>query len=277
MSNGIPTVLHSLIRSASRLPVERLHHLAHDIGEPLANAVYRRPLVLANLARAFPNADATALARGFYAAFAQVCVEVLRAGAMSRAELRERVTFVGADALNDGPALLLMAHHGNLVWAANALALDISAPVSVVYKTPHIAAMRSLLLDIAARFGVDPVAVKDVRRHLVKRRQEGRGRVWTLVADQRPGRDCHYAELCGQRTAFFAGPERIARTFGWPVYYLSCQRTAPAHYRCVVEKIAEPPYEAPGTVTERYAAKLQADIDQAPEDWLWSHDRWRER
>ena len=277
MSNGIPTVLHSLIRSASRLPVERLHHLARHIGEPLANAVYRRPLVLANLARAFPNADATALARGFYAAFAQVCVEVLRAGAMSPAELRERVTFVGADALNAGPALLLMAHHGNLVWAANALALEISAPVSVVYKTPHIAAMRSLLLEIAARFGVDPVAVKDVRRQLVKRRQEGLGRVWTLVADQRPGRDRHYAELCGQRTAFFAGPERIARALRWPVYYLSCQRTAPARYRCVVEKIAEPPYQAPGALTERYAAKLQADIDQAPEDWLWSHDRWRER
>ena len=84
------------------------------------------------------------------------------------------------------------------------------------------------------------------------------------------------ATLCGLRTAFFAGPERIARTFNWPVYYLSCRRVAPARYACSVEKIAEPPYADVGVVTERYAAKLQADIDDAPEDWLWSHDRWRE-
>ena len=254
----------------------RLHGLARDFGEPLAHMAYRRRLVLANLARAFPDADAAALARGFYAAFAQVCVETLRALAMPPAELRDRVRFAGAEALNDGPVVLLMAHHGNLVWAVNALAMEISSPVSVVYKTPHIEAMRRMLLDIAGRFGVDAVSVKDVRRQLVKRRQEGRGRVWTLVADQRPGREHHVAELCGLPTAFFTGPERIARTFNWPVYYLSCRRVAPARYACSVEKIAEPPYSAAGVVTERYAAKLQADIDDAPEDWLWSHDRWRE-
>ena len=276
-ARGRETALDSLIRATSHWPVQRLHFLARDLGEPLANVAYRRELVLANLARAFPEADAGALARGFYAAFAQVCLETLRTLAMPPAELRERVGFTGAQALNDGPAVLLMAHHGNLVWAVNALAMEISSPVSVVYKTPHIAAMRQMLLDIAARFGVDAVSVKDVRRQLVKRRQEGRGRVWTLVADQRPGRDRHMAELCGLPTAFFAGPERIARTFDWPVYYLSCRRVAPGCYACSVEKIAEPPYAAVGVVTERYAAKLQADIDDAPEDWLWSHDRWRNR
>ena len=267
-------MLDSIIRSASRLPTERLHWLARDVGAPLARLCYRRRLVYGNLARAFPGQHTATLASAFYAAFAEVCVEVARARAMSAAELRERVTFAGTQPLNSGPSLLLMAHHGNLVWAINALACEVSTPVSVVYKTPHVAQMRELLLDIAARFGVDAVPVKAVRRQLVARRAERR--IWTLVADQRPGRDRHYAELCGQRTAFFNGPERLARTFKWPVYYLSCRRQAPGRYVCVVERIAEPPYDRPGEVIERYAAKLQADIDATPEDWLWSHDRWRD-
>ena len=197
-------MLDSIIRTASRLPPARLRGLAEHAVKPIASVAYRRQLVAANLARAFPDAELAPLMEDFYTAFAQVCVEVPWARTMDAAELRERVCFEGAEALNGRQAVLLMAHHGNLVWAATALALHIATPVSVVYKTPHIAAMRQLLTAIAERFGVDAVPVKEVRRHLVKSRQQCR--VWTLVADQRPGKDRHYANLCGQRTAFFNGP-----------------------------------------------------------------------
>lgn len=254
------------------MPVERLHVLARDL-EPLVRRAYRPRLVAANLARAFPDADAAALARRFYGDLAQVCVEVLRARAMDTGELRARVRFRGEEALRCGNALLLMGHHANMIWAIVALADRIGVPMRVVYKPPHAPALRQLLLTIAQRFGVELVPVNEVRRKLVTGRQGGR--VWTLVADQRPGRDRHYAQLCGRRTAFYLGPDRIARALRWPVYYLSCQRAAPGHYVCRVDKIAEPPHDNPGAILERYAGKLQADIDRAPADWLWSHDRWR--
>lgn len=264
----------SILRTVSRMPIERLHVLAQDM-EALAPLVYRRRLVQANLTRAFPNADTAALAKGFYCGFAQVCVEMVHAMAMDASELRSRVECAGAAPLRDGNALLLMAHHANLIWAVLGLANSVEAPVSVVYKPPHALAMQQLLLAIAARFGVELVPVKDVRRKLVQRRR--RNRVWTLVADQRPGKDCCYANLCGVRTPFFVGPERIATALHWPVYYLSCQRTAAGRYACRVQKIADPPHDQPGAIIQRYAELLQADIDHAPCDWLWSHDRWRTR
>lgn len=268
------TLAHTVIRMVSRMPVDRLHLLAKDLGEPLARLAYRRELVHRNLRRALPAADTGALARAFYAALSQVALETARSLAMDADELRQRVDFEGAEALRDGKAVLLMAHHGNLVWAVTALAAHLPTPPSVVYKPPHLEAVSNALLAIAARFGVHPVPVKEVRRQLVKSRQAKR--VWTLVADQRPGKERCYATLCGRRTAFVTGPERIARAMNWPAYYLSCQRIAPARYRCVIERIAEPPFGEFGQIMTRYAQKLQADIDQAPGDWLWSHDRWRE-
>ena len=270
---GRGPLLDSFIQTVSRMSVERLHMLARDMA-PLARA-YRPNLVAANLARAFPDANSDALARTFYGGFAEVCLEVVRARAMTPGELRARVRCEGADALRQGNTVLLMAHHANMIWAVLAVASRIQAPMSVVYKPPHAAIVRDLLLAIAARFGVDLVPVREVRRKLV-RKQHLRGRVWTLVADQRPGRDPHYAKLFGQRTAFFLGPERIARALKWPVYYLSCQRAEPGSYDCRVEKIAEPPFGAVGDVVERYVSRLQADIEHAPADWLWSHDRWRD-
>ena len=267
-------MLATLIETASRLPVDRLHQFGHDL-RPLLRLAYRRQTVARNLAYAFPDADVELLTDGFYTAFAEVCMEVLRARSMDAAELHARVTFEGAEALDGGDALLLLSHHGNLVWALTALAGEIAVPVSVVYKPPHLAAMRTMLVQIAKRFGVTPVPVKELRRELFKTRKHKR--VWTLVADQRPGRDRRLTQLCGRETSFFAGPERIAKAFKWPVYYLSCERTGPAQYRCRIELIAEPPYGESFSVVDSYAASLQADIDRAPADWLWSHDRWRER
>lgn len=259
---------------ASRLPVERLHRFAHDIVPTLQRA-YRPRVVAHNLAYAFPDADTEALAQDFYAGFGEVCVEVLRALSMERSELTARVTFEGAEALADRSALLLMAHHGNMIWATCALACAIDLPVSIVYKLPHVRAMREALVTIAARFGVTLVPVREVRQRLVKNRH--RPQVWTVVADQRPGRDRQSARLCGRETAFFAGPERLARALRWPVYYLSCERTAPARYVGRIVKLAEPPYGAEGpSILDRYVECLQADIDRAPQDWLWSHDRWRD-
>lgn len=261
-----------LIETASRMPVDRLHQFGHDL-RPLLRMAYRAPIVARNLAYAFPDTDPGPLVDGFYTAFSEVCMEVLRGKSMTPEELRSRVTFEGAAALDDGPAVLLMAHHGNLVWSLIALAGEVSLPVSVVYKTPHLSVMRDLLVGIAERFGLSPVPVKELRRRLVAQRQQRR--IWTLVADQRPGRDRRMVRLCGRETAFFGGPERIARAFNWPVFYLSCERIAPARYHCRIEKIADAPFGADGSVTERYAACVQADIDRAPADWLWSHDRWR--
>ena len=273
---GRAPLLGSIIEAASRTRLETLHRLADHAGAPLASALYRRQMVAKNLAAAFPalpDAAREALAEDFYRGFAQVCMEVLRARSMSAAELRQRVTISGAAPLNDG-GLLLMAHHGNLVWAVNALAGELEVPVSVVYKLPHLPIMRELLLAIAHRFGVDPVPVKELRKRLVAARQQAR--VWTLVADQRPGNSRHTVRFCGRETAFHAGPERIARALKVPVYYLSCRRTGPGAYRCAVDRIAEPPFGEPGSVVEAYAARVQAEIDRAPADWLWSHDRWRE-
>lgn len=266
-------MLDSILKTTSRWPLDRLHGGVRLV-EPLMRATYRRKVVEDNLRQAFPDDDTAKLVREFYSGFCQAWVEVVRSLGIDVAELGERVTFEGAEALDEGNALLLMAHHGNLIWAITALARRVEAPVAIVYKPPHTPAVREHLLAVAARFGLTLVPVKDMRREFLKRRHERP--VWTLVADQRPGgRDRHTVDFCGRPTDFFAGPARLAKALKWPVYYLSCQRLGPGRYHCRIEKIADPPHDR-GTIVEQYVAKLQADVNQAPADWLWSHKRWRE-
>lgn len=265
-------LLDAILQTTSRWPLDRLHGIAR-CAQPLVRATYRRRVVEDNIRYAFPHADSVRLVREFYAGASQAAVEVLRLLELAEAELRDRVTFEGAEALDEGNAVLLMAHHGNLIWSICALSTVIAAPVFTVYKPPHVDAMDNLLLRLADRFGLTLVPANEIRQQVLKRRQKRP--VWTLVADQRPGgRDRHTVRFCGRDTAFFRGPERLARAMKWPVFYLSCQRTAPGRYHCRIEKLADPPHDR-GTVVEAYVARLQKDIDQAPADWLWSHRRWR--
>ena len=266
-------MLDSILKTTSRWPLTRLHGGVRLV-EPLMRATYRRKVVEDNLRRAFPDDDTAGLVREFYSGFCQAWVEVVRSLRMDTAELGERVTFEGAEALDEGNALLLMAHHGNLIWAITALAGEIDAPVAIVYKPPHTPAVREHIMAVGERFGVTLVPVKDMRREFLKRRHERP--VWTLVADQRPGgRDRQKVDFCGRQTAFHAGPGRLAMALKWPVYYLSCQRLGPGRYHCRIEQIADPPHDR-SSIVERYVAKLQADVNRAPADWLWSHKRWRE-
>ena len=266
------------LRIASRLPLAFLYPVGRLL-VPLARAAApgRRRVAERNLAAVFPGAELRELTRRFYAAAADVAMESIRLMSIPKAQLNARVRLEGTEALDGGGALLLTAHHGNMLWAVSALADAAPAPVFVVYKEPHGAVLHRMLNAIGDRFDGTLVPLRKARREVLRCRQENG--VLVLVADQRPGSaERREVEFCGRRTAFFTGPDRIARALGWPVYYLSCRRTGRGRYLCRVEKLCDPPYEEGNTgIVDRYAARLEADVRRAPEDWLWFHKRWRDR
>ena len=99
-------MLDSILNTTSRWPLARLHGGVRFV-EPLLRATYRRKVVEDNLRQAFPHDDTAKLVREFYSGFCQGWVEVVRSLGMDVAELGERVTFEGAQALDEGNALLL--------------------------------------------------------------------------------------------------------------------------------------------------------------------------
>jgi len=270
--------LFAALRILSRLPLACLYPLGRLL-VPLARAVApgRRRVAERNLGAVFPGPALRALMRRFYAVSGDVAMESIRLLSIPKTQLGARVRLEGAEALDGGRAVVLTAHYGNMPWAVSALANVARVPLFVVYKPPHGAVLRNMLVALGRRFpGTTLVPVRETRRHVLRCRQQGG--VLVLVADQAPGASegCEVA-FCGRPTAFFAGPDRLARALEWPVYYLSCQRTGRGRYLCRVEKLADPPYGgADAGIVRRYAARLEADIRRAPEDWLWFHKRWRD-
>jgi KDO2-lipid IV(A) lauroyltransferase len=81
-----------------------------------------------------------------------------------------------------------------------------------------------------------------------------------------------------QDTAVFKGTEIIARKLDYPVIYISIIREKRGQYRLCSELLAEHPKEfSENELTEMHTRRLEQDIINHPETWLWSHRRWKHK
>jgi len=97
-------------------------------------------------------------------------------------------------------------------------------------------------------------------------------------ADQSPRNTnrSHWMMFLNQDTACITGPEFFARRYRLPVVYFDVQRVKKGYYSVRLEVIEQDSANtAPGEITENYMQTLEKYILKKPEDYLWSHRRWK--
>jgi len=120
------------------------------------------------------------------------------------------------------------------------------------------------------------VPAKDLLADIIKRRDVVRA--VAMVADQEPttSEHKHWTRFLNRDTAFYMGPEEIARVTRFPVFFLGLKRVARGEYEMSLAPLAARGETlASGELTERYVQLVEAQIRAAPPDWPWSHKRWK--
>jgi KDO2-lipid IV(A) lauroyltransferase len=75
---------------------------------------------------------------------------------------------------------------------------------------------------------------------------------------------------------FLHGMEKHARNNNLPVIYVDVQRERRGWYTVELTVLTTNPLELEnGKLTEMYARKLESVILKKPENWLWSHNRFK--
>jgi KDO2-lipid IV(A) lauroyltransferase len=104
-------------------------------------------------------------------------------------------------------------------------------------------------------------------------------RVIAIVADQFPGIDSdkrYWTTFLHQDTAFFQAINQIALLTQYPAFYAVVRKIRRGFYELELIKIAEPPYDKKTfRVVDSYARATEEVIARYPENWLWSHNRWK--
>jgi KDO2-lipid IV(A) lauroyltransferase len=240
-------------------------------------------VVRENLSRAFPGLDEAglkALARDYYRGYGDVMVEIVKSAAIGRDELRERMILKDIDLLRaplaaGTPVVLVAAHQCNWEWVLLALSAELGHPVDAAYKTLTDPWADREMRALRSRFGARMVESGRVMRDLIAHRRQPR--VIALVADQEPvaSERRHWTTFLNRDTAFFMGPEVIAQTLGYPVFFVAIRRTGRGRYETRFEPLWAPGDTDATGITERFAKRVERQIHDAPADWPWSHKRWR--
>ncbi len=247
---------------------------------------YRRKVVKANLANAFPDKSAKELAtieRQFYRNLCDIVVENVKFLTISKTDIAARVKFINPEVIeaengNPNSVIITLGHCGN--WEMAGLAASFMLPYQsiAIYRTlknPH---FDGLMLNLRGRFGMELVPQNNTRNLLRQLRQPGR--LFHFITDQTPGRTAanHWTIFLNQETPVFTGTEKVAQASNLPVWYAHILRTSRGHYSIELMPVSEQPkLEAEGFVTEKHTRLLQANIRQQPDNWLWSHRRWKHK
>jgi len=79
-----------------------------------------------------------------------------------------------------------------------------------------------------------------------------------------------------QPTAVFLGAEELAKRHNMAVVYGSMRRMKRGHYSISMELLTDHPADLePGEITRWHTAALERLLQDQPQYWLWSHNRWK--
>ncbi|HEX8507043.1 MAG TPA: lysophospholipid acyltransferase family protein [Hymenobacter sp.] len=278
-----------LLLGLARMPLTVLYVLAEGIYFLLAYVVrYRWRVVVQNLENSFPEkmpAEIDRIGKAFYRHFAQVVVEILKLPALPPAELKRRMVLLNPEVADRhfarGRTVLgLASHAGNWEWVLAAAPLWLAAPIDGVYKPLSNPFFEEFMRFVRSRTGAALVPMSQVLREMVAHRADAH--LLSLVSDQAAGPEDrpYWTSFMNQDAGFYTSTDRLATRFGCAVLYVTIRRRARGYYEFVFTELYDGEAPLPATdfpITEAFVRLLERDIRAAPEQYLWTHRRWKHK
>ncbi len=246
---------------------------------------YRRTVIIKNLNLVYgamwPK-PAAQLLKEIYRNFVYLWFEVLQGARFDLPQIRERMTlhdkYVMDEALAPGRgALLLTGHFGNFEWIGDLVA-GMGYDIAAVAKRQKNRRIDAYLRRLRQRYGTKIIYTgQAIKQGLGQLKNRG---IVGLVADQYAGEKGVEIPFVNLPSSVFAGPAIYHLRTGAPMFYIICLRRAYARFD--VHFIPVPSAEEfivtdenIKKVTQTQSAVLEKWLLAYPEQWFWSHKRWK--
>lgn len=283
-------LLYGLVYSLSLLPFWLLYLLSDGLYLLIYYiARYRRKIVWKNLSSSFPEKSATELKRieqQFYHWFCDYIFETFKLLSISDKAVLRHIEFRGVEEMEkcfdkgqDCGAIL--GHYCNWEWlSATGLAFSHypDAVMGLIYHPLYNENFDRLFIDIRSTHGGQCIPKKDILRHLVGCKRDGRHYLFGYISDQLPKwENMHlWIDFLNHDTPVFTGAERIMRKVNDAVFYVDMERPRRGKYICTFRLItAEAAKEQEFDITRRFYELLEENIRRQPALYLWTHNRWK--
>ncbi len=245
---------------------------------------YRKTVVFDNLKKVFPeknDIEIKELSKKFYRHLSDITLESVKSMSISEKSLEKRYIIKNSEIANkyynEGKSVLcLTSHYGN--WEYGILATDkpIKHQAIALYLPLTNKYSENYGLRRRKRFGMKMVAVQQTKS--IFNPPPTSPVAVIMAADQSPSNieRAIWTNFLGVETACLHGPEAYAKKTNMPVLYLKISKLKRGYYSLEFEELIKNPHICkPSEITKIYFQRLEKDILEKPEFWLWSHRRWK--
>lgn len=245
---------------------------------------YRKKVIYENLTMAFPEKsqkEIREIANKFYRNFMDVLLEGLKGMTMSTKTVLKRFKLVNPEILEpyfeQGKSILCVgAHYANWEWGG-ALDLYMKHDSVAIYKAVKNKRMNNFIRKSRSKWGMRQISMEKTRTIF---NNIDTPKFIILIADQSPSLThlAIWVDFLGRDTPCIHGPEAYGKKFNYPLIFLDFQRVKRGYYTAELTLLDEEPAKLEkNEVTKLYMNKLEEVIRKKPEDWLWTHKRWKHK
>jgi len=247
---------------------------------------YRRDMVRKNLENSFPgitDAELKRLTRLYYINMADILVEGVWSFTISRKQIIRRYQIINPEVLESysasGQSIIgVTGHYANWEWGSLLASLRTDFNVIAFYKPMNNKYIDKFVRWSRSRFGTTLASINETS--LTFEKYKDTKTLFLMAADQGMPKEysirAFWIRFLNHDTPFLHGPEKHACLNNLPVIYMNVQRVRRGYYTVELSVLTTKPLELKkGTLTEMYARKLESIILKKPEDWLWSHNRFK--
>lgn len=277
-------LIYGLLYGISLMPLWLLYRISDLLLVLVFHFVgYRKKIVLDNLRIAFPNKnekERLKIAKRFYQNFTDTLVESVKM--ITADEKMIQRMFVGnVDGLNalaeKGKNIQIHAMH-NFNWEVVNLGVSrlLKKPFLAVYQPIINPFFEDIFSKLRSRYGTRLIPANDFKNNFIKHEKEQY--LIALVADQNPGDPAKawWLNFFGKAAPFVMGPEKAARQRDTTVVFANFFKVSRGVYSFETELITEDLNQLQeGELTKRYIKYIEAKISERPDNYLWSHRRWK--
>jgi len=248
---------------------------------------YRRKVVRTNLKNSFPektDKEIRQIERKFYKHFADLFIEILKLRNMSNASQTKRYTFSNTgifDKLREEKRDIIgvLGHYNNWEWPT-LLGQRINYLSIIIYKPLQNKYFNRFMNDQRMKDGLKLAPTSMIIKDIINYRKEKTNTFSVFLADQTPPgiESNHWTTFLNQDTAFYTGAGKIASKFDMAVVFLNIQKNRRGYYNMDFELLFDHTRGIEEKVIiENYVRRLEKQIIEKPEYWLWSHRRWKHK
>lgn len=248
---------------------------------------YRKKTVRENLLIAFPEksiAERTEIEKKFYHHLCDLFLEMIKTLTISKEVMDKHFVLSNLEVLqemeqNGKSIALLTSHYASYEWSVS-INNKLNVKGYAIYKKIANKYFDKLVRQIRQKFGANLIHTKETIPTIEFNYINGVQSIYGFASDQSPksSRAINWGTFFGMDTPLQTGAEFLSKKFDMNMIYMRIKKVSRGYYECQFEVLSYNPKNIPDfEITNLFIQKVEEQIIEAPEYYLWTHKRWKHR